>query len=101
MDNEVRTLLKEYLAGQKTIDDVRNWVALDIWDAPPSADTIADHLAIELSHLDRGIVDERYFRVQVLDFLGIVRSEQGDAESAGRIRTSMTNTLLSDQIHVD
>ncbi len=75
MDNEVRTLLQEYLAGQKSIDDVRDWVALDIWDASSNSETIADHLAIELSHLDSCIVDERYFRTQVLVLLGVVHSD--------------------------
>ena len=65
VNDELRQLLESYLAGQKTIEEIRYWVGLHIWDSSDDADETVDHLAIELSHLDDGLVDESYFRIQV------------------------------------
>ena len=72
VDIELRTLLQEYLVNERTLDDLRNWVALKIWDAPADQYNEVDDLAIELAHLDDGLADEpeQYFRVQVWALLG-------------------------------
>ena len=72
MDNELRALLQNYLNGVVGLDDVRAWVAINIFEAPADAENDVDRLAIELSHLDGGTVDEAYFRRQVEEILGIV-----------------------------
>ena len=72
MANELRTLLQNYLDGGVGLDDVRAWVALNIFEAPGDAENDVDRLAIELSHLDGGTVDEAYFRRQVEGMLAII-----------------------------
>ena len=72
MDNELRTLLQNYLDGGVGLDDVRSWVALNIFEAPAGAENDVDRLAIELSHIDDGTADEGYFRRQVQGMLVIV-----------------------------
>ena len=71
VDNELRTLLQNYLDGGVGLDDVRSWVALNIFEAPATGNDV-DQLAIELSHLDDGTADEGYFRKQVEGMLVIV-----------------------------
>ena len=72
VDNELRTLLQGYLVNERTLDDLRDWVALNIWDAPADQYNEVDDLAIELGHLDDGlaVAPEQYFRVQVWALLG-------------------------------
>ena len=72
MDIELRTLLQGYLLNERTLDDLRDWVALYIWDVPADQYNDVDDLAIELAHLDDGLADdpEQYFRVQVWALLG-------------------------------
>ena len=72
MDNELRTLLQNYLDGGVGLDDVRSWVALNIFEVPAGAENDVDRLAIELSHIDDGTADEGYFRTQIEGMLVIV-----------------------------
>jgi len=72
MNNELTKLLLEYLADEKSLDDVADWVGLNIWNSSAADDeTVIDQLAIELAHLDDGKVDEQYFKSAVHDILGI------------------------------
>ena len=80
MDNELMHLLIAYLAGAKTLADVRHGVTLNIWDAPDDRESIVDHVAIELSHLDLGDSDEAYFRSQVEDILGMISFVYNESE---------------------
>jgi len=72
VDNELRTLLQNYQDGKLGLDDVRSWVALHIFEAPADTENDVDRLAIELSHIDGGMVDEAYFRTRVESMLVIV-----------------------------
>ena len=72
MDNELRALLQNYLDGGVGLDDVRSWVALNIFEAPADTENDVDRLAIELSHLDDGSADQEYFRKQIEGMLVIV-----------------------------
>jgi len=72
VDNELRTLLQNYLDGGLGLDDVRSWVALKIFGAPADTENDVDRLAIELSHLDDGTADEGYFRKQIEGMIVIV-----------------------------
>ncbi|MCH8296879.1 MAG: hypothetical protein IH873_02315 [Chloroflexi bacterium] len=72
MNNELEKFLLEFLAGEKSLDDVRDWVAMNIWTSPAAeGESVIDQLAIELAHLDDGSADEQYFRTAVSEFLGI------------------------------
>ena len=72
MDNELRTLLQNYLDGGLGLDDVRSWVALNIFEASVTADNDVDRLAIELSYLDDHAVDEADFRRKVEGIIAVV-----------------------------
>lgn len=94
MDNDLRTLLHEYLDSLKIIDDVREWVAVNIWDAPAESENIVDQLAIELSHLDDGTADELYFRSQIQTILGVVvRLELNEWTPRGQNEAVATNQI--------
>ena len=80
MDTELRTLLQKYLSGLATLDDLNAWVALNIWESLPDTDNLIDHLAIELSHLDDGQVDEQYLVDQIRAMLGAYRIIIGSPE---------------------
>ena len=94
MDNEVRDLLQEYLEGTKTLEELRDWVALNIWASPSQIESAVDHLAIELSHLDDGTANEAYFRRQVNMLLGIYESalEWGPVKTSDPIGTTEGST---------
>lgn len=71
VNNELENLLLEYLADQKSLDHVRDWVAMNIWDSPADeAESAIDVLALELAHLDEGSPDEQHFQAAVNELLG-------------------------------
>lgn len=94
MNNELEKLLFEYLADEKSIDDVRDWVAMNIWDSPADdAESVTDQLAIELAHLDDGTADEQYFRAAVNEFLGRYSFVVDQWEGAGTTTATATNDI--------
>ena len=70
MELELRRLLDDYLEGQADLDDITNWMARNIWDAPNVEDSLVDEVAIELAFLDDGFTSEEYFRSQIRELLG-------------------------------
>ncbi|MCH7737575.1 MAG: hypothetical protein IH872_09280 [Chloroflexi bacterium] len=94
MNNELETLLLEYLADQKSLEGLRDWVALNIWDSPADdAESAIDVLALELAHLDDGSTDLQYFRAAINELLGnyTVVVDQGDG--TGTTTSTSMNTV--------
>ena len=95
MNNELTKLLLEYLADEKSLDDVAHWVGLNVWDAPAENENVIDQLAIELSHLDDGMADEEYFRSAVHEILGIYPVVVDQWEGATIVTTTATGTIYT------
>ena len=106
VNDELRQLLESYSTDQTTIEEIRYWVGLHIWDSSDDADGTVDHLAIELSHLDDGLVDESYFRIQVQVLLTLNISEaEWDTAPAGppilAVPGSSTEVAATNIVHID
>lgn len=99
MNDELRTLLQNFLAGHQTIEDVRDWVALNIWQPSSEGAESTDQLAIMLSHVDDGRADEEVFCAHIWGMLGIIRQEVDQWE--GSVYSSTTSTDHFEQAQIE
>ena len=96
MNNELEKLLLEYLADQKSLDDVRDWIALNIWDSPADEDESAiDLVALELAHLDDESADLQYFRTAVNELLGNFAVVVDQVDRTETTTSGATNTVYT------
>ena len=96
MNNELEKLLLEYLADQKSLDDVRDWVAVNIWASPAAeAESAIDLLALELAHLDEGSIDEQYFQAAVNNLLGNYAVVVDQSDGTGETTSVATNSVYT------
>lgn len=99
MNNELEKLLLEYLADQKSLDDVRDWVAMNIWTSPADkSESVTDQLAIELAHLDDETADEQYFQLAVNEFLGNYSIVVDQSELSGTTTSIAANEIYIEEI---
>jgi len=103
MNDDFEQLLLEYLADQRSLEDVRDWVALNIWDSPVDQDESAvDLLALELAHLDDESTDLPYFQIAVNELLGnyavVVDQIDGTGTTASILTDSVYTTEFTDPL---
>lgn len=94
MNNGLEKLLLEYLADQKSLDDVRDWVASNIWDSSADEEeSVIDLLALELFHLDEGSTDLQYLKTAIDGFLGNYAVAVDQVDGAETTTSGATNTV--------
>ena len=67
MTNGLLDLLSFYLSGRSTLDDIRDWIALNVWGASLEDRDVIDRVAVELAHIDDGNSSEADFRARMVE----------------------------------
>lgn len=62
MNASVQQLYREYLRREVSIDDLRDWLALNQWELNGLDEELADEVDVALAHLDDGYGDEDHLR---------------------------------------
>lgn len=65
MEEALRRILHDYLAGTVGFDEMTDWVARNIWDAPNVGNSLVDRIAHLLAFLDDSLLSEDEFREEV------------------------------------
>lgn len=58
MPASIEQVYREYLHWSISLDDLREWLALNQWDLPEEQQELADEADVALVHLDDGYGDE-------------------------------------------
>lgn len=100
MDKDLRLLLIKYVKSEVAIDAVRSWVSQNIWDAQPDVDDSIDQIAIQLFHLDDGIISDGKFRGLMMALLGLIHYVEPRGQDMGYFgsythEALVTNTIIA------
>jgi hypothetical protein len=69
MDIELINLLRAYVDQQIGIDEIRHWIARNVWDMAQADRYLVDQVAVELAYVDDGSSDEESFRLRISEMV--------------------------------
>ena len=69
MTDQLLSLLSLYVDKQIAVEEIDNWIALNIWDATGDDRNLIDRVAVELAYLKDLVSDESYFRTRMAEIL--------------------------------
>ncbi len=58
----MQQLYREYLRREVSLDDLRDWLAMNQWELSGLDEELADEADVALAHLDDGYGDEEHLR---------------------------------------
>lgn len=76
----VAETFRKYLRRDASLEDLREWLALNQWDLPEDEQSLVDEADAGLAHLDDGYGTETDFRIRLLAVLD-QQGSLGDASS--------------------
>ena len=65
MTASILEMFRLYLRREASLDDLREWLALNQWDLSAEDEELADDVDVALVHLDDGYIDEQFLRHQL------------------------------------
>ena len=81
MINEFRSLLKNYLDGKSTLDQLRDWIAAHLGNPPNDVENLMLDVAMAMWEMDDGYGTTANFRATVAELLAetLAPAAGGDA----------------------